>query len=116
MIKNNNNFVNESLSLYKELCTPITSRELFFNDCVQNRLDYLLNSNSNQMDDTITRLEHYLDGIIVENSPYVRCDNYKRMRKTCIKSNSNYILKLFKSYNKSYLMSTKLLRQLVKKL
>ena len=74
MIKNNNNFVNESLSLYKELCTPITSRESFFNDCVQNRLDYLLNSNS------------------------------------------NYILKLFKSYNKSYLMSTKLLRQLVKKL
>ena len=61
-------------------------------------------------------LEHYLDGIIVENIPYVRYDNYKRMRKTCIKSNSNYILKLFKSYNKSYLMSTKLLRQLVKKL
>lgn len=112
----NNAFVTESLNLYKELSIPITSRNKFFDECVQNRLDYLISSNSSQMNDTITRLEHYLDSVIVENIPYVRCDNYKRMKKTCMTSNSNYILKLLKMYNKSYRMSTKLLTQLVKKL
>ena len=110
-----NTFTKECLNLYKEFSSN-KSRTSFFNECVQNRLDSLLVSNSQLMDETITKLEQYLDSIIVNDIPFIRCDNYKRMKKTCIKSNTSYIAKLLKTYNKSCIMSTKLLLSLTKQL
>lgn len=110
-----NNFTSECLNLYKEFSSN-QSKSSFFTDCVNDRLDNLLVSNSQLMDETITKLEQYFDSVLVDNIPFVRCDNYKRMKRTCVKSNNNYIAKLLKTYNKSCIMSTKILLDLTKQL
>lgn len=109
------NFTKECLDLYKEFSDNQT-RTSFFTECVNDRLDNLLISNSQLMDETISKLEQYFDSVLVENIPFVRCDNYKRMKRTCVKSNNNYIAKLLKTYNKSCIMSTKLLLDLTKQI
>lgn len=107
------NFTNECLNFYKECCTTITREDLFL-QCVQDRLNYLLIANTNKIDETLNLFESFTDNVVVEDVPFVRCENYTKMVKNKNKSNINYMKKLFKTYNKSCLMSTVVLQRLLK--
>ena len=106
-------FTNECLNLYKECCEPV-DRDALFLQCVQDRLNYLLIANTNKIDETLNLFESFTDNVVVEDVPFVRCENYSKMVKNKNKSNINYMKKLFKIYNKSCLMSTVVLQRLLK--
>ena len=110
-----NEFSKNCLELYSFLCTyEHIDKEQFFQMCVEERLNNLVELNSKQLDDTLNRLERYIDELITTTIPYVRCNNYKQKQKNNIKQNINYISKLFKKYNKSCISSTHILHKLMK--
>lgn len=106
-------FSNECLSLYKDLNMNITKENLF-HQCVQDRLNELLDANSNKLDDLLKQLEEFTLTAVIEDPPYIRCENYNRMVKSKNKSNIKYLKKLFKTYNKSCIMSTTILHRIIK--
>lgn len=106
-------FNNECLNLYKEL-NITTSRENLFLQCVQDRLNELLDANSVKLDELLKQLEQFTLTAVVEDPPFVRCENYNRMMKTKNKNNVKYLKRLFKTYNKACIMSTTVLYRLLK--
>lgn len=111
-----NSFSNCCLELFSRITTydNMTSDD-FLNLCVENRLNNLVMANSRSLDNTLTQLEHYIDDLITDSAPYVRCNNYKQKQKSGMKYNINYIGKLFKKYNKSCISSTRMLNKLMKR-
>lgn len=106
-------FSNECLSLYKDLNVD-ESKETLFHQCVQDRLNELLEANSTKLDGLLRQLEQFTLTAVVEDPPFIRCENYTRMIKTKNKNNIKYIKKLFKTYNKACIMSTTVLHRLLK--
>jgi hypothetical protein len=106
-------FSNECLSLYKDLSIN-ESRDTLFHNCVQDRLNELLEANSVKLDELLKQLEQFTLTAVVEDPPFIRCENYTRMVKTKNKNNVKYIKKLFKTYNKACIMSTTVLHRLLK--
>ena len=106
-------FSNECLSLYKDL-TRNESRDVLFHNCVQERLNELLDANSAKLDDLLKQLEEFTLTAIVEDPPYIRCENYNRMVKSKNKSNTAYLKRLFKTYNKACVMSSTVLHRIIK--
>lgn len=109
-------FSNCCLELYSRITTydNLSSND-FLSLCVENRLNDLVVANSKSLDNTLTQLEHYIDDLITDNVPYVRCNNYKQKQKNGVKYNINYVSKLFKRYNKSCISSMRMLNRLMKR-
>lgn len=108
-------FTKECLDLYKELhYFKDTDRENFFDICVKERLNELLESNSNQIDYTIHQLSAYIDKLILETPAYERCSNYKWKNKYNMKNNMAIISRILKKYNKTCITASKLLSNLIR--
>lgn len=107
------NFTNECLTLYKDLCTPL-SREQLFTKCVKERLNKLLIDNTNRIDKVLSDFEQFTDSLVRDDIPFNRCENYTRMVKEKNKSSILYMKKLFNTYTKSCRMSTLVLKRLIK--
>jgi len=109
-----NTFSDNCLSFYGSICTYDNyDKTEFFDYCVNNRLNDLIEDNSKQLDYMLKKLEKYVDEIIIEKQPYERCSNYKERNKSNIKYNMLWIKRLFKKYNKSCISSAKLLSKIM---
>lgn len=109
-----NTFSDTCLSFYGAICnSENVDRDIFFNYCVEERLNNLFIDNSEQLDYILNIFEKYIDGIITEKPAYERCSNYKERQRSNIKHNINLMKKLYKQYNKSCISSAKVLAKLV---
>jgi hypothetical protein len=106
-----NNLVDECKDLYTFIyATQDVNRDMFFNNCVKQRLNELIKDNSNQLDYQLNQLEKYIDSIILELPKYERCSNYKIRNKNLTKYNISIINRIIKVYSKSCLSSSIILK------